>query len=93
MEVHEGDAEVLSDGQVASDGDEGPGHSPIPNTLSGVNHVFRVHEETDVGSDHELKIPSAWWKWHQPSHSAGVPGGQHARENYQHLCGTCGPPS
>ena len=29
VEVREGDAEVLSDGQVASNGDEGPGHSPI----------------------------------------------------------------
>ena len=29
VEIHGGDAEVLSDGQAASDGDEGPGHSPI----------------------------------------------------------------
>ena len=27
-EICEGDAEVLSDGQAASDDDEGPGHSP-----------------------------------------------------------------
>ena len=73
MEVHEGDAEVLSDGQVASKGDEGPGHSPIPNTLSSVSHVFGVHEETDIGSDHEEKIPSAQQRRHQPSPKEDTP--------------------
>ena len=29
VEAHKGEAEVLSDGQVASDGDEGQDHSPI----------------------------------------------------------------
>ena len=38
--VREGNAEVLSDGQVASDGDEGQGHAQIQNTLTGVSHVF-----------------------------------------------------
>ena len=33
MEICGDNAEVLSDGQVASNGDEGPGHSPIRNTL------------------------------------------------------------
>ena len=57
-EVSGGNAEVLSDGQVASNGDEGPGCSPIRNTLSSVSHVFGMHEETDVESDHEEKIQS-----------------------------------
>ena len=60
-------AEVLSNGQVASDGDEALGHSPIRNTLSGVSHFFGTHEETDVESDHEEKTPPVWQKWLQPS--------------------------
>ena len=66
-EIHEGDGDVLSDGQAASDGDEGPGHSPPWNTLSGVSHVFGTHEETDVESDHEEETPPMWQKWCQPS--------------------------
>ena len=62
-----GDAEVLSDGQVASDGDEGLGCSPMQNTLSGVSHIFGTHKETDVESDHKEKTPPLWQKWHQPS--------------------------
>ena len=73
MEVHEGNSEVLSNGQAASDGDEGLDHSPIQNTLSGVSHVFGVHEETDIESDHEEKIQSAQWKWHQPSPKEDMP--------------------
>ena len=72
-EVCEGDADVLSNGQVASDGNEDPGRSPIRNTLSSVSHVFGVHEETDVESDHEEKIQSAWQKWHQPSPKEDTP--------------------
>ena len=56
-EICGGDAEVLSNGQVASDGDEGPGRSPVRNTLSGVSHVFGAHEEMDIESDHEEKTP------------------------------------
>ena len=66
-EICGGDTEVLSDGQAASNGDEGLGHSPIRNTLSGVDHVFGTHEETDVESDHEEKTPPVWQKWYQPS--------------------------
>ena len=72
-EVHEGDAEVLSDGQVASDSDEGQGHSPIRNTLSGVSHVFGTHEGTDTESDNEEKIQSAWQKQCQPSPMEDTP--------------------
>ena len=65
------DAEVLSDSQVASDGDEGPGPSPTQNTLSGVSHIFGTHEETNVESDHEEKTPPAQQKWHQPQPQGG----------------------
>ena len=57
---------------MASDGDEGLGHSPIQNMLSGVSHIFGAHEETDVESDHE-KIQSAQRKQHQPSHKEDTP--------------------
>ena len=67
MEICGGDAEVLSNSQVASDGDEGPGCSPTRNTLFGVSHIFGAHEETNVESDHEEKTPPVWQKWHQPS--------------------------
>ena len=61
------DTEVLSDGQAASDGDEGPSHSPMQNTLSSVSHFFGTHEETNVESNHREKTPPAWQEWHQPS--------------------------
>ena len=67
MEIHEDDSEVLSNGQVAFNGSEGRGHSPIQNTLSSVSHIFGTHKETDVESDHEEKTPPVWQKWHQPS--------------------------
>ena len=66
-EICEGDVKVLSDGQAASDGDEGQGRSPMRNTLSGVSHIFGTHEETNVESDHEEKTPPARQKWCQPS--------------------------
>ena len=66
-EIREGDGEVLSNGQVASDGNEAPGHSALWNTLSGVSHVFGTHEETNVESDHEEETPPTRQKWCQPS--------------------------
>ena len=66
-EISGGDAEVLSDGQVASNGKEGPGCSPIRNTLSGVSHIFDTHKEMDIESDHEEKTPPTWQKQRQPS--------------------------
>ena len=69
----EDDAEVLSNGQGGSDGDEGLGRSPIQNTLSGVSHVFGVHKETDIESDHEEKVQSAQQKWHQSSPKEDMP--------------------
>ena len=72
MEICGDDAAVLSDGQAASDGDEGPGCSPIQNTLSGVSHIFGVHEEIGVDSDNEGKTPQAWQKQCQPSPKEGT---------------------
>ena len=66
------DAEVLSNSQVASDGDEGPGCSPIRNTLSGVSQVFGAHEETDVESDYKVKTPPVWQKRRSPSPKEGT---------------------
>ena len=43
--VGKGDVDVLSDGQVASNGDEGQGHAQIQNTLTGVSHVFGTHRD------------------------------------------------
>ena len=72
-EAREGGAEVLSNGQVASDGDEGQDHFPIQNTLSGVSHIFGTHEESHAESDKEEKIQSAWQKWCQPSPKEDTP--------------------
>ena len=67
-----GNIEVLSDGQVASDSDEGQGCAPIQNTLTGVSHAFGKHEETDTESDTE-KVQSAWQKQPQPSPKEDMP--------------------
>ena len=58
VEVGKGNAEVLSDSQVVSDGDEGQGRAQIQNTLPGVSHIFSTQEETDAESDTEEKIQS-----------------------------------
>ena len=73
MEASKGNAEVLSDGQAASDGDEGQDHAQIQNTLTGVSHVFSMHEETDAESDTREKIQSIQQKWHQPSPKEDTP--------------------
>ena len=57
----------MSNGQAASDGNEGQGHAQIQNTLTGVSHIFGMHEETDAESDTEEKIKSTRQKWCQPS--------------------------
>ena len=72
-EISKGDAEVLSDGQVASDGNEGQDHAQIQNTLTGVSHVFGTHEETDTESNTKEKIQSAWRKRSQPSPKEDTP--------------------
>ena len=63
-EADKGNAEVLTNGQAASEGNEGQGHAQIQNTLTGVSHNFGMHEETDAESNAEEKIQSAQQKWH-----------------------------
>ena len=72
-EARKGEAEVLSDGQVASAGNEGQDCSPIQNTLSGVSHIFGTHEETDAESNKEEKIQSAQQKRCQHSPKEDTP--------------------
>ena len=73
MEASKGEVEVLSNSQVASDGNEGQGCPQIQNTLTGFSHVFSTHEETDVESDPGEKIQSIWQKQHHPSPKEDMP--------------------
>ena len=52
---------------MVSDGKEGQGCPQIQNTLTGISHIFGMHEETDTESDPGEKIQSVQWKWCQPS--------------------------
>ena len=72
VEASKGEAELLSDGQVASDGEEGQGCTQTKNTLSGISHIFSMHEETDVESN-TGEIQSIWKKWCQPSPKEDTP--------------------
>ena len=72
-EASKGEVEVLSDGQVASDGKEGQGCPQIQDTLTGISQVFSTHEDTDSESDPREKIQSMQQKWHQPSPKEGTP--------------------
>ena len=72
-EADKGDAEVLNDGQAASNGNKGQGQAQIQSTFTGVSHVFGMHEETDAESDTEEKIQSIWWKQHPPSPKEDTP--------------------
>ena len=65
--------EVLSNGQVASDGKEGQGHPQIQDTLTGISQVFSTHEDTDSEFGPGEKIQSIWQKWCQPSPKKGTP--------------------
>ena len=73
MEASKGDTEVLRVGQVACDGDEGQGCPHIQNTLTGVSHIFGMHEETDAESDTKEKIQSVQWEQCQPSPKEDMP--------------------
>ena len=83
VEASKGDAEVLNDGQVASDGNEGQGHTPIQNTLTGVSHIFGTHEETDAESDNEEKIQSTWRKQRQPSPKEDTPSKELSKSSFE----------
>ena len=72
-EAGKGDAEVLSDSQAVSDGEEGQGCAQVQNTLTGISHVFGMHEETEAESDTRDKIQSVQQKWHQPSPKEDMP--------------------
>ena len=50
-EEDKGRIETSSDGQVASDGEEGQEHPHTQDTLTGVSQVFGGHEDTDPESD------------------------------------------
>ena len=72
-EAGKGEVEVLSDGQVASDGKERQGCPQIQDTLTDISQVFSTHEDTDSDSNPREKIQSIWWKLCQPSPKEGMP--------------------
>ena len=45
-----GEAETSSDGQVASNGEEGQEHPQTQDTLTGISQVFGTHGDTDPES-------------------------------------------
>ena len=55
-----GGVETSSEGQVASDGEEGQEHPQTQDTLTGISQVFGRHEETDPESDPREKIQPIW---------------------------------
>ena len=66
-EGDKGGFETSSDGQVASDGEEGQEHPHTQDTLTGICQVFSGHEDTDPESDPREKIQSIQQKRHPKS--------------------------
>ena len=66
-EAGKGGVKTLSDGQVASDGEEGQECPQTQDTLTGVSQVFSRHEDTDPESDPGEKIQPIWQKQHPKS--------------------------
>ena len=62
-EADKGGVETSSDGQVASDGEEGQECPQTQDTLTGISQVFGRHEDTDPESDPREKIQPIWQKW------------------------------
>ena len=62
-EEDKGRIKTSSDGQVASDGEEGQEHPHTQDTLTSVSQVFGKDEDTDPESDPGEKIQSVWQKW------------------------------
>ena len=62
-----GGVKTSSDGQVASDGEEGQECPHTQDTLTGISQVFGRHEDTDPESNPREKIQSIWQKWHPKS--------------------------
>ena len=56
-----------SNGQVASDGEEGQEHPQTQDTLTGISQVFGRHEDTDPESNPREKIQPVRQKWHPKS--------------------------
>ena len=73
MEAGKGEVEVLSNGQAATDGEEGQGCPPIQDTLTGISQVFGMHKHSDSESDPGQKIQSSWQKQCQPSPKESTP--------------------
>ena len=57
-EEDKGGIKTSSDGQVASDGEEGHECPHTQDTLTGISQVFGEHEDTDPESDPGEKIQS-----------------------------------
>ena len=66
-EADKGGVETSSDGQVASDGEEGQECPQTQDTLTGISQVFSTHEDTDPESDPGEKVQSIWQKQHPKS--------------------------
>ena len=62
-----GRIKTSSDGQVASDGEEGQECPHTQDTLTGISQVFSGYKYTDPESDPGEKIWSIWWKRHPKS--------------------------
>ena len=66
-EADKGGVKTSSDGQVASDGEEGQEHPQTQDTLTGVSQVFSIHEDTDPESNPREKIQPIRRKRHPKS--------------------------
>ena len=62
-----GRIETSSDGQVASDDEEGQEHPHTQDTLTGISQVFGGHKDTDPELEPREKIQSIQQKWHAKS--------------------------
>ena len=61
-EEDKGRIKTSSDGQEASNGEDGQEHPHTQDTLTSVSQLFGEHEDTDPKSDPTEKVPSAWQK-------------------------------
>ena len=66
-EADKGGVETSSNGQVASDGEQGQECPQTQDTLTSINQVFGRHKDTDPESDPGEKIQPIWQKWHPKS--------------------------
>ena len=68
-----GGIKTSSNGQVASDGEEGQECPCTQDTLTGISQVFGGHEDTDPELDPREKIQSIWQKWCPKSPREDIP--------------------